>query len=81
MVRIPMTLKNDRECLRAAISSVGPIPSRELKVIRIKNTMQMNELEVSEAYLAEISQRSDLAVMEDAQPFAFDAQENLLPLF
>ncbi|MBF0528228.1 MAG: DUF2088 domain-containing protein [Deltaproteobacteria bacterium] len=79
MVRIPMTLKNDKECLTAAIRSVGPIPADELKIIRIKNTRQLGELEVSEAYLTEISQRLDLVMVKERRPLVFDAQDNLLP--
>ena len=48
--KIPLTLENDLDAIRAAIGSVGLIPVEKLKVMRIRNTMQLEKLEVSTAY-------------------------------
>ena len=77
--RIPVALKNDREAIEIAIRSVGLVSPEELKVIRIKNTLCLAEVETSEAYGKELSQRSDLHVMSQAKPLGFDQQGNLLP--
>jgi len=75
--RIPMTLKSDREAIKSAIETVGLIPPEALKIIRIKNTLELNELEVSKAYESELLKREDLEVVDKARPMAFDRVGNL----
>ncbi len=41
-------------------------------MVRIKNTLLLGELEVSEAFAAEVAKRSDLTRLGEA-PLAFDA--------
>jgi hypothetical protein len=48
--------------------------------VRIKNTLHVDEVEVSEAFLAELKKRSDLEILEGPRPMAFDGQGNLLSL-
>jgi len=78
--RIPMTLKSDREAIQSAIDTVGLIPSEALKIIRIKNTLELDELEVSKAYELELSKRENLEVIAKARPMVFDREGNLTPL-
>jgi hypothetical protein len=50
-------------------------------VIRIKNTLEMEELQVSEALLDELKGRGDLTVMGAPEEMWFDADGNLPPIF
>jgi hypothetical protein len=77
---IPMYFDTDRECIRVALGSVGLIPPERSRVVRIKNTLQMDEVEVSESCGDELRGRSDLEVLTGPYPLAFDAQGNLAPL-
>jgi len=77
--KIPITLQNDREVIEMAIQCVGMIPADKVKIIRILNTLHLSEVEVSEAYGGEISQRDDLVVIEEAKPMEFDSEDNLIP--
>jgi len=77
--RIPVALKNDRDAIEITIRSVGFVAPEELRAIRIKNTLCLTEIEVSEAYGKELSQRTDLHVISQAKPFDFDQEGNLLP--
>lgn len=77
--KIPLTLKNDREGIGVAIRSMGLIPRNDLKIIRIKNTMCLGDVDISEAYKAELSRRKDLEIITEARPMAFDQKDNLEP--
>ena len=77
--KIPLTLKNDKEGIEIAIGSIGLVPHAQLKIIRIKNTMRLGEIDISEAYRAELSSRKDLAIITDARPMAFNQEGNLEP--
>jgi hypothetical protein len=49
------------------------------RVVRIKNTLRLAEVEVSEAFLPEAAKRDDLRVAGEPAPFAFDATGALTP--
>ncbi len=78
--KIPATFDSDREAIEAALDTIGLIPPERARVIRIKNTLQLGEIEVSEAFLPEIEKRGDLTVVGDARQFRFDAAGTFLPL-
>ena len=77
---IPMHFDTDRECIRVALGSVGLIPTEKSRVVRIKNTLQLDEVEVSEIYKDEILKRSDLEILEGPRPMSFNAGNNLAPM-
>ena len=56
---------------------MGLISGDELKVIRIKNTLKLDVIEVSRAYREEIAEREDLEPLSDARPMRFDRDGNL----
>jgi hypothetical protein len=77
---VPMHFKTDREAIEIALGSIGLTPPEKSRIVRIKNTLHLDEVEVSEAYEKEIRQRSDLEIMEGPNPMIFDASANLIPL-
>jgi hypothetical protein len=52
-----------------------------LKVLRIKNTALLSEVDVSHAYEAELAKRSDLEIVIAKRTLGFDADGNLLPFY
>ena len=76
--KIPLTLKNDREAIEVAIGSAVVIPQDELKIIRIKNTIRLGQVEVSESYRNKISKREDLEIVAEARPMEFNKNGNLM---
>jgi len=79
--RIPIALKTDQEAIATALTTVGPIDPWEARVIRIKNTLEMEELQVSEALMDELKGRSDIMPIDGLEELRFDAEGNLPPLF
>ena len=76
--KIPLTMENDRDAIRVAIESVGLIPAKEMKIIRIKNTLQLSELDVSTAYIEKLSGHSNLEVVSGPEAMRFNDAGNLL---
>ena len=73
--RLPVILETDREAIEAA---VGQTPPAQIRLVRIKNTLHLEELEISEALVAEAAQKG-LTVVRQATLPAFDAAGGLQP--
>jgi hypothetical protein len=76
--KVPATFETDREAVETALSCIGLTPPEKARVIRIKNTLMLGEIEVSEAYAAELARRPDLTPVGDAAPLPFDAAGRLI---
>jgi hypothetical protein len=77
---VPMYFENDRQAIEVALDSIGLTSSQKSKVVRIKNTLRLDIVGVSEAYLDELHQRNDVEILGDPEPMQFDRHNNLLPL-
>jgi hypothetical protein len=77
VAKVPATFETDREAVEAALSCIGLTPSERARVIRIKSTLMLGELEVSEAYADEVARRGDLTVLGQA-PLRFDSTGRLV---
>jgi hypothetical protein len=78
--KIPATFESDREAIEAAVDCIGLTPPERARVVRIRNTLALGEVEVSEAFLSELPAREDLTVLAGPHPLRFDAAGTLLPL-
>ena len=74
---VPMFFETDQECIKTALGSVGLTPPEKSRIIRIKNTLLVDEVEVSEAYQEEFPKRKDLEILGGLKPMVFDSQGNL----
>jgi len=77
-VKIPMTLASDREAIAAAIQTCVCVEPGQHKVIRIKNTLEISELEISETLLAEVEKKDGLEILGQSFEMNFDSKGNLL---
>ena len=78
--KVPATYDSDREAVETALSCIGLTPPERARVIRIKNTLMLGEIECSEVFLPLIEQRPDLEVVGEARPLGFDASGRIAPL-
>jgi len=76
--RVPATYETDREAIETALSCIGLTPPERARVVRIKNTLMLGELEVSEAFAAEVDKRHDLTTLGTGA-LEFDASGRLRP--
>jgi hypothetical protein len=66
--RLPVIMETDQEAIEVA---VGETPPSEVRFVRIKNTLHLEELEISEALVPEAKQ-AGLTVVRGPQPLSFD---------
>jgi hypothetical protein len=78
--KIPPTYDTDREAVETALDCIGLRTPEDARVIRIRNTLGLGEIECSEAFLAEIATRPDLAVVGGPRPLPFDPAGHIAPL-
>ena len=76
----PLHYGTDREVLEVALPSVGLVEPENARVVHIKNTLDLGEIGLSEAYLAEAQGRDDLTVVDPLREMAFDDEGNLQPV-
>ena len=76
---IPIYLDSDRKILDVALKSVGLVAPKDAKVVRIKNTLEVVEVLVSEVYGPEVNKRDDLTALGGPSEMEFDANGDLLP--
>lgn len=76
---IPIHYDTDKKVLNVALQTIGDVSPEQAKIIRIRNTLELEHLLVSETYYDEIQSRSDLAIIDPAHDMAFTREGDLLP--
>ena len=77
-VKIPMVLKNDRQAIQAAVKTCNVEDRDAVRLVRVKNTVALETIWVSEILTPYCEQHSNLEVLGPAAPFAFQEDGNLL---
>ncbi|MBD7968519.1 lactate racemase domain-containing protein [Paenibacillus gallinarum] len=75
--KIATTLSNDREAIQAAIKTSNILDFHQVKMLRIKNTLVLNEIEVSEALIELVKQHPQMELVSDLYDIPFDREGNL----
>jgi hypothetical protein len=76
-VKLPMFLPTDVDAICAGILCCGRGDPGAARVVRIKNTLEVGELEVSESLLEEVRADPRLEVLGEPARLPFDAEGNL----
>ena len=80
MVRIPLTAANDRDCLDASISLARRMSGPDVRLGRIKNTLELENFSVTPP-VAEEMRRAEVAMPAGAPvPLRFDSHGNLVDI-
>ena len=66
--------------VEAALQVIGTRQPQEARVLHIRNTLSLEELEVSEPCLAGVRSGVRLTPLGEARPPVFDAAGNLKPI-
>lgn len=77
-VAIPMYLPSEREAIAAALKTCGVDPA-SARVVRVKNTLQLEDVWLSENLLRDAVSGGACEALGTAQPLAYDADGRLLP--
>jgi hypothetical protein len=75
--KVPMAFDTDREAIETALGMIGLTPPEQARVVRIKNTLDLTEIDCSEALLAEVKAHRRLRPAAEPGPIRFGADGNL----
>ncbi len=70
-VKLPMVMPTTRLAIAAALEMCAGVSSEKARLVRIKNTLKLRRLHVSEALLPEVEKSERLRVVEEARPMRF----------
>jgi len=76
-VKIPMVLANDRQAIQAAIKTCNILDKTKVRLVRIKNTNEIHEIEVSESLRPLVEATDGLEAVGASYPLGFNAEGNL----
>ena len=77
---LPVHYESDREVIDAALSINGTREPEQARIMHIRNTLTLEEVEVSEPCLRELPKVTDFTVLRGPHDLAFDADGNLAPI-
>ena len=74
---IPMIMNTEQECIQLAVKSVVRTKPADTRIVRIRNTLEVAEILVSEPMLEEVKAHSNMELLSQPTPFTFDVDGNL----
>lgn len=77
-VKIPPIMENDKLAIQLCLHTANEIDRKAPRIIRISNTLELENIMVSEAMLEEARKNPDMAVEGEPEELAFDREGNLL---
>ncbi len=76
--KIPLIMESDKQAISIAVMSCINIEQKEPKIVRIKNTVELDEIYISEKLLSEIKDSDVFTVLDDNVVLSFDESNNLV---
>jgi hypothetical protein len=76
--KIPVCFETDREGLEYMITSLGLPDARSARVVRARDTLSLNELEISESLLEEAKRKSNVMILGGPYELGFDEAGKLI---
>jgi hypothetical protein len=77
-VAIPMILDDDRDAILAAVKTCNNFDLSKATVIRIKDTLHLGDIRISESLIPQAKEQSMIEVVSAAAEMRFDAKGNLI---
>lgn len=78
---IPIIMNSDKEAIALAVKTVVRVKPEDCRIVRIRNTLDLAQIEVSEPMLAEVKAKPEcFSIVSPARPFVFDRDGTLSPL-
>ena len=75
--RIPATGETDREAIEWAFQTIGAVDPRQARVVKIKNTLHLDEIHVSESLFPELGMNAEWSLKGTGRELSFDPMGNL----
>jgi hypothetical protein len=78
MARVPPHFDTDQEALHMAFRTLGLVEPQEARIVHIVDTLNLEEMEISEALLAEAQAHPRVRITGPPKPLSFDSEGNLI---
>ena len=78
--RIPLAFESDREAIAAMLMTLRPYTLDDLRIVHIKNTLELSNLMVSQGCVGELESASGVQVEPDPHVLAFGETGNLISM-
>lgn len=75
--KIPLFAHSDRACIQIALKTCNYIDRDNPRIVHIKDTMRLEEIEISQAMLEEALTNEHIQVLGEPRDWPFDAEGNL----
>ena len=75
--KIPIVMQSDKDCISVALKTANGMDEKHPRVIRIKNTMELTEILISEALIEEANAHPRMKVIGEPEYMKFDENGNL----
>lgn len=79
-IKMPMVLKNDKMAIQAAVKTCNDFDPENPRIVIIKNTLNVEEIYLSEAYWADVDGIPGMEKETELAPLPFDEAGNMLVL-
>ena len=78
---IPMIMNTDEDAIKLAAKTVVRIKPQDTKIVRIRNTLELVDIQVSEPLMAQVRARPEqFEIVGQPEPLKFDAKGTLYPM-
>ena len=74
---MPLVMPDDRSAIALCVKSCTDVDPASPRIIRIKNTLSLGEIQISEAMLPEAEAHPNLLVVGGPEELVFDENGNL----
>lgn len=75
--KVPLFTHSDRACIQIALRTCNYIDRRNPRVVRIRDTMHLERIFISEALLGEARSKEQIKILGEPEDWPFDAEGNL----
>ena len=78
---VPIPMSSDREAIQLAVKTLVRVFRGKARIVRIQDTLSIETISVSEPMLPEVENHPDLSILEIPEPFGFQQNGFLPPMF
>ena len=69
---IPIVMNSEQEAIQLAVKTVPRVESTQARIVRIRDTLSLREIEVSEPLLAQAHAHPNMDVVSEPAAWAFN---------
>jgi hypothetical protein len=77
---IPIAMPTDQQAVQLAIKTLVRVKQGQARIVRIRDTLSIDKISVSEPMLTEVKQHPDMSIIGEPAPFDFAPDGTLRPM-